>query len=105
MIRTFAQRAFSMYSGETVQVSLRSIMSQLDAFIEQFGTKDVMYKALDDHHFKMTATVDVSRQFFAWLMRFGKRVQILSPDTVKQHFIDYLDEVRAVYSKPEPDEK
>ncbi|MCR4621702.1 MAG: WYL domain-containing protein [Clostridiales bacterium] len=97
-IRTFAQRTISMYSGEQVQVSVRSIMSLLDTFIEQFGTKDVMYRALDDHHFKMTATVDVSQQFFAWLLRFGKRVQILSPDTVKQQFIDYLDMVKAVYS-------
>ncbi len=97
-IRTFAQRTISMYSGEQVQVSLRSIMSLLDTFIEQFGTKDVMYRALDEHHFKMTATVDVSQQFFAWLLRFGKRVQILEPDTVKQQFVDYLDMVRAVYN-------
>ena len=46
----------------------------------------------------MTATIDVSQQFFAWLLRFGKRVQILEPDTVKQQFVDYLDTVRAVYN-------
>ena len=97
-IRTFAQRTISMYSGEKVQVSLRSIMSLLDAFIEQFGTKGIMYKALDEHHFKMTATVDVSQQFFAWLLRFGKRVQILEPETVKQQFLDYLDTVKAAYT-------
>ena len=52
---------------------------------------------------KLPANEDVSRQFFAWLMRFGKRVQILSPDTVKKQFTDYLDEVRARYKDDLPD--
>ena len=64
-IRTFAQRTISMYSGKQETVTIRFIMSLLDTAIEQFGKKNVIYKKVDDHHFNMTATIDISNQFFA----------------------------------------
>lgn len=102
-IRTFAQRTISMYSGKKAQVTIRFIMPLLDAAIDQFGTKDVRYKKLDDGHFTMTATIDISDQFFGWLLRFGRRVKIMSPDSVADQFAEYLDKIRAMYEKTADD--
>ena len=99
-IRTFAQRTISMYSGKQEQVTIRFIMPLLDTAIDQFGTKNVRYKKIDDGHFTMTATIDISDQFFGWLLRFGRRVKILSPEPVAEQFAAYLDKVRAMYDKP-----
>lgn len=98
-IRTFAQRTISMYSGRKEQVTVRFIMPLLDTAIDQFGTKDVRYKKLDDGHFTMTATIDISDQFFGWLLRFGRRVKILSPESVAEQFAEYLNKIRAMYEK------
>ena len=99
-IRTFAQRTISMYSGKQEQVTIRFIMPLLDTAIDQFGTKNVRYKKIDDGHFTMTATIDISDQFFGWLLRFGRRVKILSPDSVAVQFAAYLDKIRAMYENP-----
>ena len=99
-VRTFAQRTISMYSGKQEQVTIRFIMPLLDTAIDQFGTKNVRYKKIDDGHFTMTATLDISDQFFGWLLRFGRRVKIMSPDTVADQFAAYLDKIRAMYNKP-----
>lgn len=99
-IRTFAQRTISMYSGKQSEVTIRFIMPLLDAAIDQFGTKNVRYKKIDDGHFIMTATLDISDQFFGWLLRFGRRVKIMSPDSVADQFAAYLDKIRAMYDKP-----
>lgn len=102
-VRTFAQRTISMFSGKQERVTLRFIMPLLDTAIDQFGTKDVRYKKIDDDHFTMTATIDISDQFFGWLLRFGKRVKILSPDPVVKQFAAYLDKVRSMYEETADD--
>lgn len=99
-IRTFAQRTISMYSGKQETVTIRFIMSLLDTAIEQFGKKNVIYKKVDDHHFNMTATIDISNQFFAWLLRFGTSVRLLSPASVVDDFNNYLEKIRKMYTKP-----
>jgi len=99
-IRTFAQRTISMYSGKQETVTIRFIMSLLDTAIEQFGKKNVIYKKVDDHHFTMTATIDISNQFFAWLLRFGTSVRLLSPASVVDDFNNYLEKIRKMYAKP-----
>lgn len=96
-IRSFAQRTISMYSGQQERITIRFVMSLLDTAIEQFGTKDVRFKKVDETHFTMTATLDISEHLFGWLLRFGKRVKIMSPDYVAKQFADYLDNVRALY--------
>ena len=98
-IRSYAQRTISMYSGKQEQVTVRFILPLLDTAIDQFGTKDVRYKKIDEQHFTMTATIDISDQFFAWLLRFGKRARILSPNTVVEQFTAYLDKIRAIYDE------
>lgn len=102
-IRTFAQRTISMFSGRKETITVRFRMSLLDAAIDQFGTKDVRYKKTDDHHFNMTTTLDISPQFFAWLLRFGTGVKLLSPDSVVDEFNTYLEKISKMYEKPADD--
>ena len=99
-IKTFAQRAVSMFTGEEEQVVIQMNMPLLDTAIDQFGTKNVRYQKVNDETFTMTLTVDISSQFFAWLLRFGAAAKIISPEPVVERFAAYLDEVRAIYTKP-----
>lgn len=99
-IRSYTQRTISMYSGKQEQITIQFILPLLDTVIDQFGTKNVRYKKTDERHFTMTATIDISEQFYGWLLRFGRRVKILSPYSVVDQFAAYLDKVRAMYDKP-----
>lgn len=51
----------------------------------------MQYAKVDDNHFTVTATVEVSDQFWGWLLGFGKRAKLLSPDDTVEQFTEYLD--------------
>jgi len=96
-LRTYTQRVFSMYGGEQKRVSIRFVNHLLDAVVDRFGTKDVKYTKVDDTHFSVSAKVEISDQFFGWLLGFGRKARLLSPDDVLDAFKAYIDKVRDMY--------
>lgn len=96
-LKNYTRRVFSMYSGRTEQVTLRFINMLLDTAIERFGASGVKYTKLDDNHFTVEADVEISDQFFGWLLGFGKRVKILEPQPLVDEFTAYLDKIRNMY--------
>lgn len=96
-LKTYTQRVFSMYSGKPRRVTIRFINLLLDTAVERFGMHDVIYAKVDHRHFTVTATVEISDQFFGWLLGFGRRVKLISPDDVVEQFGAYLDKVREMY--------
>ncbi len=96
-LKSFTRRIFSMYGGESKRVTIRFINPLLDTAIERFGKKGVFYHKIDDTHFTVTAEVEISDQFFGWLLGFGNKAKLISPDDVTERFKAYLDKVRGMY--------
>lgn len=96
-LKTYTKRVFSMYGGEQKLVEMRFINPLLDAVVDRFGTKDVQYAKVDDKHFSVTAKVEISDQFFGWLLGFGKKAKLLYPDDVIDQFRAYMDKIREMY--------
>ena len=96
-IRTYAQRVFGMYGGTQKRVSIQFINLLLDTAVERFGTKDVQYSKVDEHHFKVSANVEISDQFYGWLLGFGKRAKLIWPDDEVEKFKEYLEKVMRTY--------
>lgn len=96
-LHTYTQRVFSMFGGEQKRVTLRFINPLLDAVVDRFGKEGVIYRKEDDTHFSVTAKVEISDQFYGWLLGFGKKVKVLAPDDVKEKFVAYMDKIREMY--------
>ena len=96
-LRTYTQRVFSMYGGEQKLVEIRFINPLLDAVVDRFGTKDVQYAKVDETHFSVTAKVEISDQFFGWLLGFGRKAKLLYPEDVLEQFRTYMDRIREMY--------
>ena len=77
--------------------TIRFLFTLLDTAVERFGTRDAQYSMVDDKHFTVNAEVEISEQFFGWLLGFGKRVKVLYPNDVVEDFKAYLDKVREMY--------
>ena len=71
--------------------------NSLDAVVDRFGTKDVQYAKVDDTHFSVTSKVEISDQFFGWILGFGKKAKLLYPDDVIEQFRGYMDKIREMY--------
>ena len=96
-LKDYTLRTFSMFAGKTERVKMRFINGLLDTVVERFGTDGVIYEKPDEDHFTVTASVDVSEQFFGWLLGFGRRVKLLGPDPVLKKFTEYMDKIRDMY--------
>ena len=97
-LKTYTQRVFSMFGGEQYRVSVQFINRLLDTAIERFGTSpDVFYRPEGAEHFVVTADIEISKQFFGWLLGFGTDAKLIGPESVVQQFRDYLDQIRTTY--------
>lgn len=96
-MKTYTQRTFSMFGGERERVSIRFVSSLLDTAVERFGRYNVSYSRSDDHHFNVSADVEISDQFFGWLCGFGTKAKLFSPQSVAEKFVAYLEKISRMY--------
>lgn len=96
-MKTYTQRTFSMFGGERERVSIRFVSSLLDTAVERFGRYNVSYSRSDDHHFNVSADVEISDQFFGWLCGFGTKAKLLFPQAVAEEFVAYLEKISKMY--------
>ena len=98
-MESYTRRVFSMFGGPQKRVSIRFINPLLDTAIERFGTTpDVFYRPDDERHFVVTADVEISNQFFAWVCGFGKRAKITNPPDVVEDFQKFLSGISEMYT-------
>ena len=95
-IRTYNQRLFGMYGGQKKYVTIRFLFLLLDTMVERFGS-NAQYQMVDERHYSVTAEVEISDQFYGWVLGFGKRTKIVSPPEVVEGFKAYMDKVREMY--------
>lgn len=101
-METYTRRVFSMFGGERKRVSIRFINPLLDTAVERFGTSpDVFYRKDDEKHFVMTADVEISDQFFAWVCGFRKRAAIINPPDIVEGMKKFLEDIETEYKDKE----
>lgn len=98
-LKNFTKRRFGMFGGRQASIRIRCINPLLDAMVERFGTQYATYtKPTDDpSHFILSTTVEVSDQFFGWLLGFGNKVKLLGDAETVADFKEYLDKVKVLY--------
>jgi len=98
-LATYSRRVFNMYRGEEQRVLIRFIPPLLDTMVERFGTGDgTLYYRYDDRHLAVRTTVEVSDQFYGWLLGFGKRVKLMEASgSAVEDFRAYLKKISAMY--------
>jgi len=95
-----ANRLFQMYSGDATQVKMRFHKSLINVVIDRFG-RDIMLIPDGEEYFNFTAPVAVSPMFLSWVIGFGKKAQILYPESVAQACRDLCLEAMSHYADPQ----
>lgn len=93
----FSKKTFGMFAGEEKTVRLRCENSLTGVIIDTFGT-DVALRPDGENHFIARAEVVVSSQFFGWLAGLGARVEVISPDEVREEYKTYLTNIISCYT-------
>ena len=80
-LQEHANRLFQMYSGDPVTVKMRFHRDLCNVVLDRFG-RNTMLIPDGEEHFTFTAAVAVSPMFLSWVIGFGKKAQILHPQSV-----------------------
>ena len=90
-MRTYTQRVVSMFGGEDKFVSIRFTNDLLDTAVERFGNgEEVFYRPDDKGHFVVSAHVEISKQFYAWVCGFYNKAKIINPPEVVEGMKEFL---------------
>jgi len=84
---------FSMYDGETCNVTLLCRNELMNYVIDRFGD-DVRTEITDEEHFVAAVEVSVSQTFFAWVFQFAGGIRITGPFVVKEQYRQMLEKAR-----------
>lgn len=75
---TYARKVFGMFAGEEMTVVLECSNDMVGVIIDRFGT-NLMIVPKSDDKFSVHFTVQLSKQFLAWVFSLGNKVKIVSP--------------------------
>lgn len=96
-ITEYANTAFSMYGGETIEIVLRVKNELASVIADRFGTDIGVYHDEDENYFRCSVKVQKSRQFFSWLSGFGGDLTLVYPEELKKDYVAYLQNVLKHY--------
>jgi len=87
---------FSMYAGEETDVTIMFKNELVGVVFDRFGMDVPILKA-DAESFVARIKVILSPHFYSWLVSFGNKVKIISPDYVKDEMCELLNNVIKQY--------
>lgn len=93
----YSQRAFSMYGGEPINVRMLADNSLAGVVLDRFGTGVTVLNRGD--MFEFSAKVMISPTFYSWVLGFGNKMKILSPDYVADEAAQIASEIVEMYKK------
>ncbi|HZJ78572.1 MAG TPA: WYL domain-containing protein [Clostridia bacterium] len=76
------------------KVTLKCENSLMKSIVDRFGSK-VKTSVSDEKHFTAEVEVSVSPTFFGWVVGFGGKMSIATPDDVKERYLDILKDIVA----------
>ena len=92
----YSKTTFAMFAGEETEVTIRCENELVGVMYDKFGTNIRIIKA-DEDHFICTVNVAVSPHFLSWIISFGNRAEILSPDYVVDELYNLVSTVKEMY--------
>jgi len=93
---TYTKQAFSMFGGETEEVTLQFDRSILGPIYDQFG-EDTAVNIVSDDLLETTVSVQISPTFWGWLFQFGKDISITGPKSIKKKAAKIVQQLHNLY--------
>lgn len=96
----YSKKLFGMYNGKEEQITFLCDNSVAGVIVDRFG-KDVLFMKSGTDKFKFSAKIAVSPLFLSWVISFGKKIQVISPDSVIKDLRKLINENAEIYGNNE----
>lgn len=95
----YARKTFNMFGGEMCRIDLECDLSALDQILDRFGNGIFIRRDTARGVFRFAADALISEGLIGWLMQFGDKVTVLSPESLKSDVKQRVMELFEKYSK------
>ena len=92
----YRTQVFSMFGGESQKVELVFEEEMIDAVFDKFG-EDVSIRKYGDNDYRAILPIQVSKNFFTWIVGSQGKIKIRSPQNVKDEFNKFIETIKASY--------
>lgn len=89
----YKREQFEMFGGVETTVEILFPQDLLEVAIDRFG-ENILPVFVGNDMYIVTVTVQVSKTFFAWLTTFEGRVNIKSPEAVKESYKEFIKKLK-----------
>lgn len=88
----YSNKVFKMYGGNTADVVMEADGKLIKKFVDRFGD-GFHSEALPDNRFRATVTVETSPTFYSWIFQYNGKINIVSPEPVRDEYLAMLRRV------------
>ena len=92
----YLKKTFNMFSGTPQIIELQCKYDFLETFLDKFGDS-VNIVEQTEQTFTVRAKVYSSSGLVEWLMQYGDRVTVISPEDLKQQVVERIQKMRKLY--------
>lgn len=89
-VSEFFTQEFSMLNGKTCRITLLCENALMNSIIDRFG-EDVPTQIVDENHFGVETTVNLSSNFYGWVFASGGKMKITAPQKALDGFQRMLE--------------
>ena len=89
-VSAYFTQEFSMLTGKTCHITLLCENALMNSIIDRFG-EDVPSQVVDDNHFSVEATVNLSSNFYGWVFASAGKMRIVEPQEAVEGFRRMLE--------------
>lgn len=94
----YANKTFNMFSGEVSEIRLLCDNSLLEDIYDRFGD-DAKIRNEDSNRFSLAAKAAVSEGLVSWIMQYGSKIYVKSPDELRNMIIIKTRGIMELYSE------
>lgn len=99
-IADYAKSTFSMFAGDTQEITLSVDKKLVGVIADRFG-KNIFITSDEnnENNFIVKVNVNISDQFFGWVFALGDKIKITAPESVSARFEAHCLKVARLYEK------
>lgn len=96
----YTSKLFQMHGGSISTIGLRCSRSILEPILDRFSER-VFIRNVSETHFEFSIDVAVSEALVSWIVSYGDRIEVLSPEALREKVTERARQVLSVYRAAE----
>lgn len=93
----YTSKLFQMHSGSLENIELRCSRSIFEPILDRF-TNNIFIKNVNETHFEFSINVALSDALISWILSYGDKIEVLSPEDLREKVKERAYQVLSVYS-------